>query len=317
MTSMGRLEYGSLRQAWTGEASDFTPLLAEQLDLIGEAIGVGLVSVGRTEVATTGGRRIDIVAEGADGATFVIENQYGAADHDHLARGLAYAVAARARGLVVIAEKHRDEFRQVAEYLNDMAAQDRDRGISVWLVEAQAVRIGDSAWAPLFATVAAPNEFTAAVEQERQQAGQAARSETFWAGVASAELTALIRDLIGWWQGSGRQISYRRGGSAVALYAPSPAKQKRSVVASISTAGSVSVPFSSYAGGNSGISIPELVSDEFRQYADELFGFTGDEQWAQTGSGWLTAATGPKLREFCERVAAAYSDASLPDESTP
>ena len=54
--------------------------------------------------------------------SFVIENQCGRADHDHLTRGLAYAVAPpRARGLVVIAEQHRDEFRAVAEYLNDLA----------------------------------------------------------------------------------------------------------------------------------------------------------------------------------------------------
>jgi hypothetical protein len=38
-------------------------------------------------------RWIDIVAQGEDGSEFVIENQYGRGDHDHLTRGLAYAVA--------------------------------------------------------------------------------------------------------------------------------------------------------------------------------------------------------------------------------
>lgn len=110
---MARLEYGRLTDAWRGEASDFTPLLAEQLDQIGAIIGVDLASVGKSEVQTSGGRRIDIVAQGADGPEFVVENQYGRGDHDHLTRGLAYAVARRARGLVIVAEEHRGEFRSV------------------------------------------------------------------------------------------------------------------------------------------------------------------------------------------------------------
>jgi hypothetical protein len=150
MATMARLQFGRLTEAWKGEATDFTPLLAEQLDAVGSAIAVDLTTVGKSEVQTTGGRRIDIVAQGEDGSEFVIENQYGRADHDHLTRGLAYAVARRARGLVVIAEEHRDEFRAVAQYLNEFAEHDPERGIAVWLVEARAVRIEDSPWAPLF-----------------------------------------------------------------------------------------------------------------------------------------------------------------------
>ena len=108
MAEMARLQFGRLKEAWKGEASDFTPLLAEQLDALGAEIGVDLASVGESEVQTTGGRRIDIVARGTDGSEFVVENQYDRAD-DHLTRGLAYAVARRARGLVVVAEEHRDE----------------------------------------------------------------------------------------------------------------------------------------------------------------------------------------------------------------
>ena len=165
--TMARLTFGRLAEAWKGEATDFTPLLNEQLDALGDAIGVDLASVGSSEVATTGGRRIDIVAQVEDGSEFVIENQYGRGDHDHLTRGLAYAVARRARGLIVVAEEHRDEFRAVAEYLNDLAERDPERGVVVWLVEARAVRIGDSPWAPLFTAVIEPNRFTATVEKTK------------------------------------------------------------------------------------------------------------------------------------------------------
>jgi hypothetical protein len=131
---MGKLVFGTLKDAWAGEATDFTPLLAQQVD----AIGVELTPLGAAEVQTTGSRRIDILADGAGGTSFVIENQYGALNHDHLTRGLAYAVAAHARGLIVIAEKHRDEFREVAVYLNELRDNDPERGVAVWLVEAKA-----------------------------------------------------------------------------------------------------------------------------------------------------------------------------------
>lgn len=102
----GRLIFGSLRDAWKGEAADFTPLLAQQFDDIGNAIEVELASIGRIEVSAAGGRRIDILAAGANGANFVIENQDGVLNHDQLMRGLAYAVASHSRGLIVIAEEH-------------------------------------------------------------------------------------------------------------------------------------------------------------------------------------------------------------------
>lgn len=61
--TMAKLVFGRLSQAWKGEAADFTPLLAEQLDALGDAIGVDLSSIGETEVppllvgASTSSRR--------------------------------------------------------------------------------------------------------------------------------------------------------------------------------------------------------------------------------------------------------------------
>ena len=195
---MARLEFGKLTDAWKGEASDFTPLLAEQLDLVGSALGLELAALGSSEVATSGGRRIDIVAQDSSGIEFVVENQYGRADHDHLTRGLAYAVARHARGLIIIAEEHRDEFRAVAQYLNEMAELDAERGIAVWLVEARAIRIENSAWAPLFTAVVEPNAFTASVEQAKQQEAKlpvipwTAENMAELAGVANPTVVALI-----------------------------------------------------------------------------------------------------------------------------
>lgn len=300
--SMGRLEFGRLTAAWKGEATDFTPLLAEQLDNLGQAIGVDMAAVGECEVYTAGGRRIDIVANGADGSEFVIENQYGIADHDHLTRGLAYAVARHARGLIVVAEEHRDEFRAVAQYLNDLAEADSERGILIWLVEARAVRIGDSLWAPLFTTVTKPNAFTATVEQAKQS--DKITFEQFYAMLPDPGSSQAAQQVVQAWQQQGMRSSL--GKTWLALQAPGPSGNGYRVTASIYPDGSIGVPFSAYAGANSGIPIGALTTEEFRSSADTLFGFTGKEKVARTAPGWLQPDRAGLLLQYCAKVADAY-----------
>jgi hypothetical protein len=314
--TMAKLIFGRLTEAWKGEASDFTPLLAEQLDSLGEAISVDLTAVGKSEVATAGGRRIDIVAQGEDGSEFVVENQYGRADHDHLTRGLAYAVARHARGLVVVAEEHRDEFRAVAQYLNDLTEMDRERGICVWLVEAKAVRIGDSPWAPLFTAVVEPNQFTATVEQAKQ-AEKVGSLEELFSQFASSAMAAAAKTVVQQWVAAG----YRRrlGSNHVVLEAPGPSVGGNRTVVAIFNDGRVLVPFSAYSGTNSGIPIAALTTSDFRARADRLFGFNGTEKQARTAPGWLTADRVDDLLAFCFEVASAYKTAlvTAPDgEST-
>lgn len=309
---MARLVYGRLTEAWKGEAADFTPLLASQLDLIGEAIGVDLAAIGSSEVPTTGGRRIDIVAEGDDGSEIVIENQYGRADHDHMTRGLAYAIARRARGLVIVAEEHRDEFRALAEYLNNLAELDSAQGISVWLVEAKAVRIADSPWAPLFDVVVKPNAFTAAVGQAKQTE-IAPSAVDFWNGFKSQDTRAAVEKLLSGWTAMGYRYRFNSAG-AVVLMAPGPVTRGRGLrtVVAVYSDGRVMVPFGSYAGLNSGIGIEQLMTEEFRSNADSIFGFNGTEQLARTSAGWLTTETQDRLALFCSTVASSYALAAEP-----
>ncbi len=299
--SMGRLEFGRLSAAWRGEASDFTPLLNQQLDLLGEAIGVDLVSVGNAEVATDGGRRIDIVASADDGAEFVIENQYGRADYDHLTRGLAYAVARRARGLIVVAEEHRDEFRAVALYLNELAEVEPAKGIAVWLVEAKAVRIGDSLWAPLFEAVVEPNRFTATVEEARQRERRLPTADAFWAQFSDPALLEAAQAVIGAWEDRARR--WRLGPDHAVLMAVGPAVSGFHSVSRIYSDGSVAVPFAAYRGKRTGLQILALSSPDFIEEARAQFGL--DPHQNRTHPGWLTPDRVDELMEFCDIVAAA------------
>lgn len=311
MATMGRLQFGRLSQAWPGEASDFTPLLSERLDQLGAAIGVDLASIGRSEVPTDGGRRIDILAQDTEGAEIVIENQFGRADHDHLTRGLAYAVAARARGLVVVAEEHRDEFRAVARYLNDLREAAPERaGIAVWLVEARAVSVDESAWAPMFVVVVEPNEFVASVEQARpSEVRRLSTLDDLWAMSTDDRVRAALDAAVEQWAALG----YRRrlGPNHVVLEAPGPAASGIRTVVALYADGRVQVPFASYAGMNSGIEVAELTTAEFRSAADALFGFNGSERQARTAAGWLVPERVPQLMEFAARVATAYAVAQL------
>jgi len=312
VTTMARIEFGRLSAAWKGEASDFTPLLAEQLDALGEQINVDLISIGESEVLTTGGRRIDIVAQSGEGLELVVENQYGRADHDHLTRGLAYAVARHARGLIVVAEQHRDEFRALAEYLNDLAEVDPERGIKVWLVETKAVRIASGPWAPLFNAVVQPNSFTASVEVIKK-AESHGTLEDFWLRFDSDSCRAAAEQVVGRWQSTGYPYRIGPATSHVVLMAPGPSGNGRRTVVAIYPDGRVMVPFASYAGSNSGIPIEALTSEAFRASANVLFGFSGTEKQARTTPGWLRPEVEDDLFAFIQSVASAYDEAGSGD----
>jgi hypothetical protein len=95
-----------------------------------------------------------------------IENQYQKTDHDHLTRGLAYALGVQptAKALVIISEEHRAEFVAIADYLN--TAYERlgaDDGIAVFLVTLAVERVGDS-FVPRLEVVSRPNAWLAEVQ---------------------------------------------------------------------------------------------------------------------------------------------------------
>lgn len=216
MTSpkIARPTAADVREVWPGEAKDFTPWLAENLDWL-EVIGLGPLSLVGKEVSLPDtGRSLDLLAETSDGHKVAIENQYGRADHDHLTRGLAYAIGLGANALVVIAEGHLPEFVAIADYLNSAYEQmDEDEGVAVFLVGLTVERVAD-AFIPRFAVTTAPNEWRTKVSASQRETVPSV--DAFLASTEAESRPGYARIVAYWEDKPGASI--RRNGKTIGLF---------------------------------------------------------------------------------------------------
>ena len=169
-----RLVAAPLRQLWPHEATDFTPWLADNIDLLGDALDMTLEDV-ETE-ASVGGLSADLVAVNDQGETVIVENYLNALDHRHLGQLITYAAGLDAAYAVLVAESFRDEHRSALGWLNDIS---RD-GFGFFGVEVAAWRIADSPPAPQLRLVVKPDNWQRAVRAA--DTGRKATYAQFWAG---------------------------------------------------------------------------------------------------------------------------------------
>lgn len=164
---LGRLQrVADPREVWTLEAGDFTPWLAENLDVLAEELGLVLTTVA-TEVPV-GNFYLDIQAETDDGRTVIVENQLARTDHGHLGQLLIYASGLEAAVVVWVAPDFRDEHRRALDWLNERT----DTGVDFFGVEISVVQIGTAGpRAPVFEVVARPNAWQKDVKETSAAAG--------------------------------------------------------------------------------------------------------------------------------------------------
>lgn len=162
MSELGKLErIKNVKSQWADEAKNFTPWIANEggLSLIGETLNFGSdwLELIQTE-ASVGPFRADIVCKdtGRDEHIIVIENQFGASDHDHLGKLLTYAAGRKAKTVIWIAETIRDEHRAAVDLLNDAT----DDEYQFFALEIELWKIGNSPVAPRFNIIAKPNDWT-------------------------------------------------------------------------------------------------------------------------------------------------------------
>jgi hypothetical protein len=180
LPTLGRLQRRDPREIWKHEALDFTKWLLQNIEVLGEALGLEIdvqaeVGVGAFAVDLAG---TDI----GSGRPVIVENQLGGTDHGHLGQLLTYAAGLDASIVVWISPQFRDEHRQALDWLNSHTTE----GIDFFGIELEVVHIGDSLPAPHLKLVAQPNEWAkgtkAAAAAQAQPSKRAMAYKAFFEG---------------------------------------------------------------------------------------------------------------------------------------
>ncbi|MEZ5339633.1 MAG: hypothetical protein R3F46_15395 [bacterium] len=175
----GRVERLPVRDVWPHEALAFTPWLSQNLDVIGELVGLEL-SLESIE-QTLENFRVDIIASDARGRSVVIENQFGDSDHKHLGQLLSYYASWNADVAIWIVEKARAEHVKAVSVMNEHFPAD------FYLIQVEAIRIGDSLPALLPTLIYGPSpETRQAAIASRELEERKADYRSFWSGAVSA-----------------------------------------------------------------------------------------------------------------------------------
>jgi hypothetical protein len=150
----GKVSKVNLRDIWLKEEHHFTPWLCENLDKLGEAIGIDIELKQRE--ASVGKFELDILAQDISrDRVVVIENQIEPTDHKHLGQLITYASFFKAGVIIWISETIQEQHRAAIDWLNEITSDE----IEFFAVEIEVFKIEDSKPALNFKLKAFPNEW--------------------------------------------------------------------------------------------------------------------------------------------------------------
>ena len=158
---IGSLRRVALREVWPHEAQDFTPWLAENIDVLNSAIDLSLSIVEREHPA--GDFSVDLVAEDESGNPVIIENQLERSNHDHLGKLITYLTQISATAAIWIVADPRPEHIGAISWLNESSPA------SFYLLKLEAVRIEDSPPAPLLTLIVGSSEQSQEVGETKKE----------------------------------------------------------------------------------------------------------------------------------------------------
>jgi len=170
-----RLQFVPHREVWPHEALDFTPWLAENLELLSESLGLPLELTGTEEAVEN--FAADILARDLrDGSNVLIENQLEKTDHTHLGQILTYLAGLEAKTIVWISPQFQDAHLSAIRWLNDHTSDD----ISFFAVQLRVARIGNSPYAPVFEVLAKPSEWERRLQQKAERGQHSPETERYF-----------------------------------------------------------------------------------------------------------------------------------------
>ncbi|MDX2140659.1 MAG: DUF4268 domain-containing protein [Chloroflexota bacterium] len=187
MTSnnIGKIEVVHVREAFRHEALDFTVWLAENIEALSDRLGIQLTVIEREKYV--GDFKVDLLCQDNDGRRVIIENQLEKTDHDHLGKVLTYLVNLDAHVAIWITTDPRPEHERVIDWLNENTGENA----AFYLVRIEAIRIGDSPFAPLFTMLAQPDSQLSEIGVTKKELATKElverhhRRHEFWSGLLS------------------------------------------------------------------------------------------------------------------------------------
>ena len=175
---VSRLELEPLRKVFPKEAHHFTTWLESNIEALSERLGIKLEVLQREKYV--GDFKVDLLCEGKDAGRVVIESQLEKTDHDHLGKLLTYLVNLDANTGIWVTADPRPEHQKVINWLNESTPAD----MSFYLVKVEAVRIGDSPFAPLFTVTAGPDKQSKEIGKKKKEwADRQLEYVDFWKGL--------------------------------------------------------------------------------------------------------------------------------------
>jgi hypothetical protein len=138
---------------FTGYLKDHIEYLNDTLELDIEPIGVGV---------EVGDFYADLVGKCSDGRIVVIENQFGATDHDHLGKLITYSAGKEAGIVVWLAPEFREDHISAVNWLNSIT----DERTGFFALKVAVLRIGDSEPALQLTVVAQPDEWVREIREK-------------------------------------------------------------------------------------------------------------------------------------------------------
>jgi hypothetical protein len=150
---LGRLERLDLKSFWGEQLPDLTPWFLQNIDLLGETLGIDITPLEQEVDVDTGAFKV--LGADATGRPIVIENRLQATDHDQLGQMIVHASGLDEAVVIWVAPRFREEFRRGLDWLNDRT----DQKVDFFGVEIGLVRIGRSLPAPVLDVVVQPRNW--------------------------------------------------------------------------------------------------------------------------------------------------------------